>query len=162
MVVLDIKRAFLHGVATRTMYVELPEEESEGGKYVGRLNKTLYVFWDAPVAWLRVVRSDMEALGFLECKATTGVIVHTTRDIRSVTHVDDFLVSGELHELDLLYEEMPQKYDLKRQAAGWESGDDKELSYLGRTIRLTHDGVEMEGDDKHAQTTNGVWKRVVR
>ena len=31
--VLDVKRAFLHGVATRTIYVELPEEESEGGKY---------------------------------------------------------------------------------------------------------------------------------
>ena len=39
--VLDIKRAFLHGVAARTIYVKLLEEESEGGKYVGVLNKTL-------------------------------------------------------------------------------------------------------------------------
>ena len=70
--VLDIKRAFLNGVATTTIYVGLPEEEAEGGKYVGRLNKTLYGTRDAPVAWLRVVRSDMEALGFLECKVTTG------------------------------------------------------------------------------------------
>ena len=88
--VLDINRAFLHGVATRTLYVELPEEESENGKYVGRLNNTLYGTRDAPVAWLRAVREDMETLGFLECKVTTGVFVHPVRDIRVVTHVDDF------------------------------------------------------------------------
>ena len=47
LMVLDIKRAFLHGLVTRTIYVELLEEESEGGKYVGRLVKTLYGTRDA-------------------------------------------------------------------------------------------------------------------
>ena len=51
LMVLDIKQAFLHGIAKRLVYVELPEEESEGGKYVGRLAKTLYGTRDAPVAW---------------------------------------------------------------------------------------------------------------
>ena len=60
--VLDVKRAFLHGIATRLIYVELPPEESENGKYVGRLNKTLYGTRDAPVAWLRAVRLDLEAM----------------------------------------------------------------------------------------------------
>ena len=41
LMVLDVKRAFLHGIATRTIYVELPDEESENGKFVGRLNRTL-------------------------------------------------------------------------------------------------------------------------
>ena len=44
LMVLDVKRAFLHGIATRTIYVELPGEESENGKYVGRLNRT--PVWD--------------------------------------------------------------------------------------------------------------------
>ena len=62
--VLDVKRASLHGIATRLIHVELPPEESGNGKYVGRLNKTLYGTRDAPVAWLRAVRGDMEALRF--------------------------------------------------------------------------------------------------
>ena len=86
LMVLDVKRAFLHGIATRTIYVELPEGESENGKYVGRLNRTLYGTRDAPVAWLRAVREDMEALGFLECKVTTGVFVHPVRAV-SYTHL---------------------------------------------------------------------------
>ena len=62
LMVLDARRAFLHGIATRLIYVELPPEESENGKYVGRLNNTLYGTRDAPVAWLRAVRLEMEAM----------------------------------------------------------------------------------------------------
>ena len=57
--VLDIRRAILHGVVTRIIYVELPDEESEGGKSVGNLVKTLYGTRDAPVAWQRVVKNYM-------------------------------------------------------------------------------------------------------
>ncbi len=114
--VLDVKRAFLHGIATWTIYVELPDEESEHGKFVGRLNNTLYGTRDAPVAWLRAAKADMEALGFLECKVTTGVYVHPSRDIRVVTHVDDFLVAGELADLEWLRDEMTN--ELKVQMAG--------------------------------------------
>ena len=123
--VLDVKRAFLHGIATRLIHVELPSEESENGKYVGRLNKTLYGTRDAPVAWLRAVRLDMEAMGFLECKVTTGVFVHPVRDVRVVTHVDDFLVAGELEDLMWLHDQMAQKYELKVQIAGWDHGDER-------------------------------------
>ncbi len=110
--VLDAKRAFHHGIATRLIHVEVPPEESEHGKCVGRLKKTLYGTRDAPVAWLRAVRLDMKAMGFLECKVTTGVFVHPVRDIRVVTHVDDFLVAGEREDLRRLHDEMAQKYEL--------------------------------------------------
>ena len=86
--------------------MELPEEESEGGHYVGRLVKTLYGTRDAPVAWQRVVKSDMARLGFEECRMTTGVFIHRDRDMRVVTHVDDFLVAGEAQHLRWLKEEL--------------------------------------------------------
>ena len=60
----------------------------KGGRYVGRLAKTLYGTRDAPVAWQRVVKSDMARLGFEECRVTTGVYVHRGRDMRVVTQVD--------------------------------------------------------------------------
>lgn len=157
LMVLDVKRASLHGVPTRTIYVELPDEESEYGKYVGRLNKTLYGTRDAPVAWLRAVREDMEAMGFLECKVTTDVFAHPVRDIRVVPHVDDWLVASDRDDVLWLRDEKSQKYELKVQLAGWDQGDEKELSLLGRTIKLGPDGVTIEGDDKQVQRLQEEW-----
>jgi len=158
LMVLDIKRAFLHGQVTRTIHVELPEEESEGGRYVGRLVKTLYGTRDAPVAWQRVVKSDMARLGFDECRMTTGVYIHRDRDLRVVTHVDDFLVAGEAQHLKWLRDELGKTYELKVQIAGWQPGDAREVSFLGRTIRLSNTGIEIEGDDKHVKGLIEEWQ----
>ena len=51
--------------------------------------------------------------------------MHPVRDIRVVTHVDDFLVAGENDDLVWLRDEMSKKYELKVQIAGWEPGDEK-------------------------------------
>ena len=45
--VVDVKRALLHGYCTRSIYIELPEAESQGGKYVGKLVRALYGTRDA-------------------------------------------------------------------------------------------------------------------
>ena len=47
--------------------------------------------------------------------------------------------------------ELEKTYELKVQIAGWQSGDSRELSFLGRTIRLSNLGIELEGDDKHVE-----------
>ena len=91
----------------------------------------------------------MFQLGFTECKVTSGVYYHAERDLRVVTHVDVFLVAGEVHHLVWLRKELEKTYELKVQVAGWEAGDSRELSFLGRTIRLSASGIELEGDDKH-------------
>ena len=49
------------------------------------------------------------------------------------------------------------KYELKVQVAGWGRDDDKELSFLGKTIRLTPTGIELEGDDKHVGMLEEEW-----
>ena len=131
--------------------MELPEEESEGGHYVGRLVKTLYGTRDAPVAWQRVVKSDMARLGFEECRMTTGVYIHRDRDMRVVTHVDDFLVAGEIQHLEWFRDELAKTYELKVHLAGWQPGDSREIGFLGRTIRLSNSGIHLEGDDKHVK-----------
>ena len=69
--VVDIKRAFLHGPCTRIIYIELPGAESEGETYAGKLVRALYGTRDAPLAWLIVVKSDMKEMGFHECKAVS-------------------------------------------------------------------------------------------
>ena len=56
LMVLDTKKAFLYGLATRSIYIELPEQEPEGGTLVGKLRRTLYGTRNAPLAWQKVVR----------------------------------------------------------------------------------------------------------
>ena len=61
---------------------------------------------------------------------TSSVFIHRKRDLRVVTHVDDFLVAGEDHHLKWLREELAKKYELKVQVAGWQPGDDREWSFI--------------------------------
>ena len=94
-------------------------------------------------------REGHEGAGFEECKVTNGVFTHSQRDLRTVAHVDDFLVSGELHDLLCFRNQLHEKYELKVQVAGWGWEDDKGSSFLVRVIRLTPTGIELEGDDTH-------------
>ena len=105
----------------------------------------------------QVVKKDMKELGFEECKVTNGVFTHSVRDLRTVAHVDDFLLSGDYHDLMWFRDKLLEKYELKVQVAGWGRDDDKELSFLGRTIRLTPTGIELEGDDKHVGLLEEEW-----
>ena len=124
---------------------------------MGQLVRALYGTRDAPLAWQNVVKEDMKTLGFEECKVTTGVFTHRVRDLRLVVHVDVFPASGEKGDLIWFKEEFAKTYELKVQVAGWESGDEKKLSFLGRTIRTTPDGVELEGGDKHVKLMEEEW-----
>ena len=54
-------------------------------------------------------------------------------------------------------DQLAKKYELKVQVAGWDHSDNKELSFLGRVIRLTAAGIELEGDDKHVETLEKEW-----
>ena len=51
-----------------------------------------------------------------------------------------------------------QKYELKVQVAGWDRDDSRELQFLGRVIRLTQTGIELEGDDKHVGLMEKEWE----
>ena len=140
LVVLDIKRAFLLGMATRNIYIELPAEDSQGRKHVGKQIRAFFGTRDAPLAWQRVGKEDVSGLGFLESKSTSGVFTQMDRDLKVVTHVDDFLVSAEMRDLSWLSGELARKYELKVEIAGWEQGDLREIRFLGRPIRTTHSG----------------------
>ena len=96
-------------------------------------------------------------MGFTECKVTNGVFTHPGRDLRTVVHVDDFLLSGEEHNLMWFRDQLAKKYELKVQVAGWGHSDNKELSFLGRVIRTTAMGIELEGDDKHVEMLEREW-----
>ena len=65
MLLLDIKKAFLHGKISRNVYVELPSEDplSEVAHVVGKLDKAMYGTRDAPAAWQAEMEKTMVQLG---------------------------------------------------------------------------------------------------
>ena len=84
----------------------------------GKLIRALYGTRDAPLAWQTVVKKDMKELGFEECKVTNGVFTHAVRDLRTIAHVDDSLLSGEYHDLIWSRDKLLEEYELKVQIAG--------------------------------------------
>ena len=93
--VLDVKRAFLYGMARRKIYIKLPPEDPQHGQGVmGRLLRSMYGTRDAPMIWASEVRAAMEKVGFKQCTTNPCVFKHFDWDIEAVTHVDDFLLVG--------------------------------------------------------------------
>ena len=60
---IDIRRAYFHAPARRTVYVKLPPEDHEDGM-CGKLNKSLYGTRDAAQNWERQYANVMSELGF--------------------------------------------------------------------------------------------------
>lgn len=132
-------------------------QSQKGGKIRGKLIRALYGTRDAPLVWQTVVKSDMKEMGVDECKVTNGVFTHRERDLITVAHVDDFLLSGEIHDILWFRDRLLETYELKVQIAGWDRDDDKELNFLGRVIRTPTTGMELEGDDKHVDLLEEEW-----
>ena len=122
---LSVRSCTATALAASTL--NFPGQNPRGGKYVGKLVRALYGTRDAPLAWLTVVKSDMSEMGFKECKVTNGVFTHPERDLRVVAHVDDFLLSGESHQLEWFRDHLALKYELKVSVVGWGHGDSREL-----------------------------------
>ena len=105
LMIMDVKRAFLHAPVTREIYIELPEEakSEHDGDVVGKLVKSMYGTRDAPQNWQAYVDNLMRGLGFLPGVAHPCVYHHAVRDIQVVVHVDDFAclgLPGDLHWLE--------------------------------------------------------------
>ena len=151
--ILDVKGAFLYGDAERRVYVELPDcdPNAKCGDKVGLIQRALYGTRDAPQLWQKHARKTLIALGFIESVVSPSVYYHPIRDIELSVHVDDFLCVGEEADLAWARDALAKSYTLKSTIFGPGGDHAKEVQYLGRTIRWTDAGVEIEGNAKHAQ-----------
>ena len=145
---LDFSKAFLYGDMQREVYIELPDEDFRKflSDCVGFLKKSMYGLRDAPLIWQQVVREMLEARGFVQLIGTQCTYAHLASGMLIVAHVDDFLVLGRREELASLRDGLKSEgYDCSGDILGPDPGDVSELKFLGRTIRLTADGIEWQG-----------------
>ena len=156
--ILDIKRAFLYGDIEDVVYIELPEEDEMKKKgFVGRLKKAMYGTRAAPQVWQSVVKRVMIKLGFVSCITSPCVYFHPERELRVVTHVDDFLCGGPREHLKWLRKSLQNEFELKSEILGDFHGDVQKASFLGRVIKWEKHGIEIEGDSKHVNILLKEW-----
>ena len=150
--VLDVKRAFLYGDTPRNIIIDLPDEDPKKlPGLVGRLNKAMYGTRDAPAVWQAEVRKTMKELGLIESAVFPCVYFNPVTGSVCVAHVDDFLIVGERGELDKIYGGLKKKYEMKGEYFGPNPGEAKEVKFLGRTLRWTNEGIEVEGNRRHVE-----------
>jgi len=158
LLILDVKRAFLYGDIEDSVYIELPVEDPYYGQgYVGVLKKAMYGTRGAPRVWQKVVKKVMTSLGFVMNPIHPCVYHHPEKDILVVTHVDDFLCSGNRVDLRWLSKEISKEFEIKSDMLGSREDEVRECQFLGRTIRWTEQGYEYEGNPKHANILLDEW-----
>ena len=67
-----------------------------------------------------------------------------------VAHVDDLLASGDNEDLLELRQELQERFECDGDLLGLGGDEVQSLSFLGRTIRWTVEGLEWSGDEKQA------------
>ena len=139
--------------SARDIFIELPPEDpqSKCGQTLGKLQKTLHGTRDAPLCWQKVVKKLMLKNRFRANTMSPGVFWHPDRDLKIITHVDDFLIAGEKVERVWFETQVRKDFEVTVEKAGWGAKDKKQIKFLGRLISFTSCGVEVEDDVKHVQ-----------
>ena len=131
---IDIRRAFFHARAKRSIYVELPPEEAQEGM-CGQLNKAMYCTRDAAQNWEFAYAEYMEELGFIRGTASPCLFWHPGRELSVVVHGDDFTILGWEHQLDWFREKMNKTIENKhRGRIGPHPNDNKAIRILNRVV----------------------------
>ena len=91
--VIDARKAHLHAMTEREIYVDLPPELGRAG-YCGRLRRCLYGTRDASARWEAFLAAELQKHGFVQGVASPCCFKHAKRDLRCVVHGDDFVFVG--------------------------------------------------------------------
>ena len=149
MMLLDARKAHLHALATREIYVDLPPELGQGGK-CALLRRCLYGTRDAPARWEAHAAAELKTFGFIRGISNACCFCHGSRDLLCVLHGDDFLFSGSAKDLQWIKSLMENRFLIKMLGLlGGDDGDDRELRALNRVISWDAHGISYQADPRH-------------
>jgi hypothetical protein len=149
--VIDARKAHLHALAERLVYVDLPPEAKVPGM-CARLRRCLYGTRDAPARWEAFLADELSKMGFARGKASPCCFNHATNDLKCIVHGDDFVFSGSDADLKWVEEEMGRRFLVKVIGKlGGDKGDLQELRVLNRVLRWTDEGIFAEADPRHQE-----------
>ena len=110
MMVIDAKKAHLHAMAGRELFIELPPEAGGG---CARLRRSLCGTRDALALWEAFVAAQLHNLGCVWGRPNACTFAHPQRGLRCIVHGDDFVFTGVGHELAWALSELDKVVLLK-------------------------------------------------
>ena len=113
----DAKTAFLNGVLSNEVYMQLPEgyKAIQNEEIVCRLRKGLYGLKQAAKLWYDKLNRILKELGFVKSKADSCLYIKKTKRgvIYLVVHVDDFcMAASDIHLINETAECLQNKFNL--------------------------------------------------
>ena len=93
----------------------------------------------------------LEECGFKTGLASPCNFEHVNRELKLTVHGDDFRVTRPTADLQRMQRRMEQKYEIKAQYLGPESGMEDEIQILNWTLRWTKEGITYEAGQRHAE-----------
>ncbi|KAK5666022.1 hypothetical protein QVD99_8737 [Batrachochytrium dendrobatidis] len=97
----DANNAFLNGVITEDLYIELPEGynnniNKDSGRTVGKLQKALYGLKQSPHKWNEILVQECTNLGFIQCISDPCIMIKRDQHlfVMIAIYVDDILFVG--------------------------------------------------------------------
>ena len=153
MTVVDVKRAHFHAKATRRIFIELPKEDARHGEgdICGELVMSLYGTRDAAYNWEEAYSTYLQEIGFQRGGASPCHFYDPKTQVRILVHGDDFVAVGPEADVDQWTRKMAAQYPCVSHKIGPNDEHEKELKVIGRHVRLTSQGVEVEVDAKYAE-----------
>ena len=146
----DVKTAFLHGDARRSLYVELPPEDplSASGRYVGKLERAMHGTRDLA----RPSPEDTVGHENQGVRHSLRGVQHETRDIILCVHVDDLLCTSVRDDLMWLKLQFMKEYEHETNLMGDDDDMEEKAVYFGRTLEWSEDGQGVRPDRRHVRS----------
>lgn len=145
---IDIKKAHLYGLSTRSVSVDLPALAGGG---VGLLLRTLYGTRDAASAWASEVDKVMSAFGLIRGASCPCLWRCEERNIALLVHGDDVVYSGPPNLFKELSDHLSKSWALSVKGSIGPKGTASDLRILGRLVSYNHNCYTLEADPRHAE-----------
>ena len=149
---IDIRRAYFHAQAKRTIYVKLPKEDGQDGM-CGKLVKAMYGTRDAASDWEQAYTDFMVENKFEVGCITPCLFWNQEQQLIAEVHGDDFTLIGSDENLDWFKTQVSQRFEIKHKARlGPDASDDKDVRILNRIVTWEYGvGIKYEPDQRHAE-----------
>lgn len=114
---MDAVTAFLNGILTEELYVEIPEgfNKPEWSGKVWRMNKSLYGFKQSPKIWQDDVQEFLVSIGFVQCEIDHCIYIRSDPVHQKFTavyvHVDDLAITG--NDIEVFKTEISLKWEME-------------------------------------------------
>ena len=97
------------------------------------------------------MNKSMLLAGFRQSEHNPRVYWHPVRHLKSLVHGDDFVTSGHRQNVQWFRLQLEGRFEIKTSVVGGGADYKREESILGRTVRYTEDGWQLEADQRHGE-----------